>query len=240
MGAGRRWCCVLLAWLLWCGAPGAALRPFEAHYRLSRDGLPVGETRVRLERLPQDGYRYSAFTRPNALTGLWRDDLVEEVSEGDLVEGRPRPRYYSYHRHGGAPRALEIRFDWEEGRLRVSGDGGGWSARLPPGTLDKLVQQWALSLDLARTRPLPVGGPLVSYPVADGGRIKTYAYEIDAVEGEGTERRVRVRRSKDAGGTDYRLWFSPARGWLPVRIERRYGGHLWRMELIGPDAAVAD
>ena len=221
----------LLALCLLCSPLWAAPPPqsFAVRYRLTRDGLPVGETLIRLKVAPDGAYRYSALTTPNALSGLWRNDIVEEVSEGRLVNGRPRPRRYTYHRSGEAPRILEIRFDWTAGRLRVNGDGESWTASLAPGVLDKLVQQWALSLDLARRESLPAGGPLVRYQVADGGRIKTYVYEVETFDEAG----LRLRRSKDGTGADYSLVLDPARGWLPVRIERNYGGHLWRMEWLG-------
>jgi hypothetical protein len=230
---GRWW--LPLLWLLLLGAPAAAeqlpLVPFSARYELARDGLPIGETRVELQLLGDGGYLYRAHTEPGPLLSLFREDLILEESRGRLVEGRPQPDRYSYRRDGpGVRRSLELRFDWDRGRVRISDGSSHWYLEVAPGTLDKLVQQLVFSRDLAAGERAP------SYRVADGGTAKEYAYRILGREPVTTPLgrfdTLKAERRKDQGPADYTLWLAPELGYRPVRILRQHHGTDYRMELI--------
>ncbi len=205
-------------------------RPFEAEYLLTRNGIGVGQTRIRFELAADGSYFHHVDTGPSAMVALVREDLILEQSRGRLEQGRPRPHNYLYRRSGGnIERELALDFDWPAGRVRMQGGPSGWSLEVPPDTLDKLIQQQVLSAELA------AGAETVQFQVADGGLLKTYSYQVlkrESVEiPMGRFDTLQVERRKGGKTSDYTLWIAPSLGWQPVRILRRYRGASYRMEL---------
>ncbi|MFI0459136.1 MAG: DUF3108 domain-containing protein, partial [Candidatus Thiodiazotropha endolucinida] len=94
-------------------------------------------------------------------------------------------------------------------------------------TQDRLSQQLLVRLHLAE------GREDISYQVADGGKIKRYRFLVEGEEDIETPfgqiNCLRVRRSKESRKPDYTIWFAPALGYLPVQIERKRSGRLYRM-----------
>jgi hypothetical protein len=207
-------------------------RPFVATYQLSRNDLPVGQTRLEWQLTPGGGYRYRARTEPRGPLALIREDLILEESRGHLIDGRPRPDYYQYRRTGTASnRHLELTFDWPQNRVRIAETRSHWSLTMPPETLDKLVQQWQVSRDLANGVRDP------EYTVADGGRLKQYRYRTLGRERLDTPLgpmdTLKLERRKDNGAADYTLWLAEVLNYQPVRILRQHGEHTYLMELAG-------
>jgi hypothetical protein len=204
-------------------------RPFEAEYRLTRNGFEVGQTLVRLELTADGVYFHRVETGPSTMLSLLREDLILEQSRGRMVRGRPRPDHYRYRRTGELQRDLVLSFDWEAGRVRMQDGASGWSLDVPPNALDKLIQQLAASAELAG------GAAEAGFRVADGGLLKTYGYRLlhpETVDVPmGRFETLKVERRKDDKVSDYTLWMSPALGWQPVRILRIYRGTSYRLEL---------
>ena len=218
----------------WASQEAFEASPFSARYRLSRDDMSVGETRVSLDLGPDGTYVYRAETTPTALLSLVREDRILEQSEGRWLNGRPRPDRYTYRREGSrVDRHLELTFDWARKRVRIQDERSSWVMAVPDGALDKLVQQLTYSHDLGQ------GGRDASYRVADGGLLKEYKYRVvgreELTTPLGPFETLRVSRSKDQGPADYTLWLAPRLEHLPVRILRRHQGKLYRMDLIALD-----
>lgn len=234
------------AWListlpaLWLVCTAAAepnpIPPHRAEYLLTRDGLPFATMVMELE-IPSEGhYRYRSRTRPQralALAGravaIALGANVSEESEGRVADGRLRPDRYLYRRRNDDARELIIAFDWEKGQARTDSENRPWSMEIPAGTLDKLVVLLALSQDVA------AGTRDISYPVADGGKLKTYHYHVQGRQEIGTPagtwETIELTRTKQDGPLDYRLWLAPDLSYLPVRVERADSGSLYLMEL---------
>lgn len=218
------------------GAP-APIPPHRAEYLLSRDALPFATLVMELEHTSQGGYRYTAVTRPHGALALVRMAMdiaagarVQEVSEGEIVDGGFRPRRYLHRRSNQEERSLVVAFDWDKGRAEVESEDRPWSMEIPAGTQDKLSVLLALRADLARG-----GRGGLSFQVADGGRLKEYGYrEVgrdQAAGPAGSWPCLVLERSKNDAPPDYRLWLAPELHFLPVRVERNENGALFRMEL---------
>jgi hypothetical protein len=212
------------------------LRAHRAEYLLTRDGLPVANTVMELELLPDGGYRYRSTTLPHAALALMGKALdlgaaarMIEESSGQIVDGRFRPQRYLYRRVNENSRVLSVTFDWAENRATTESEGKPWSMKVPDGTLDKLGVLLSLRRDLASGMRDPV------YSVADGGKLKTYRFEHkgdeEIVTPAGTWPTLQVTRAKDDKSADYRLWLSPDLDYLPVRVEREELGSQFRMDL---------
>lgn len=231
---------VTLAWPPVQAAPPqpTPIPPHRAEYLLTRDGLPFGVMTMELTVAADGGYRYLAKTEPHAALALVRqalelsdDPSQTEESNGRLIEGRFRPDAYRFHRQGGETgRTLDLRFDWERGRAFMKSEGKPWSMEVPATTQDKLSVLLTLRQDLKQSEGEH------RYSVADGGRLKTYRFQVvgtESMPGPWGERdTLALERSKDGRKADYRLWLDPARHLLLVRIERDEGGSLYVMELI--------
>ncbi len=209
---------------------GGVLGRFAAHYDLSRNGVSVGDTHISLELGADNIYVYRAQTEPSGVLSLWREDLILEESSGRVLNGRPRPDHYLYHREGdGVNLHLELDFDWDNAKVRIESGESHWSLAIGRNTLDKLVQQLVFLLDLAD------GANQKSYQVADGGLLKDYCYrvlgrEILAVP-HGRYNAIKAGRSKGSRPAEYTLWLAPELGYRPVRILRLHRGSRYLMEL---------
>jgi len=235
-------CFVFLLVTLWtCGcalADPAPLQPHRAEYLLTRDGLPIATMVMELN-LSEDGrYHYHARTRPHKALALVGKALeispgarVDETSSGGMADGRFRPDHYRYQRENESRRELTIRFDWKQGRADIESADKPWSMEVPENALDKLAVLLALRQDLA------LGEKDFSYPVADGGKLKSYRYVVtdqaQITTAAGTWESAEVTRSKQGGPTDYRLWLAPDLKYLPILIERDEKGARFSMELTG-------
>ncbi len=207
-----------------------ALKPFQASYQLSRNGLPFGHIEITLQLDQQGQYRYAAKRRPNILTALIHDQTVTELSQGQLTQRGPIPSLYSYTKiKSEQSNSTKIRFDWRYKRATIDNNNTRWSMPIPLETQDKLSQQLAIQMALLQ------GQDIVSFDVADGGHLKRYHYKRERLEklitplGEMTT--VRVQRSKQSS-QDYTIWFAPRLNYLPVRFERKQPNGLFVMKLL--------
>jgi hypothetical protein len=203
----------------------AVLVPFESRYELSIKGIPQGETRMRLEPDQPGTYLYHSLTQPKSVAAWFRDETVREQSRFELVAKTLRPLDFQYQRSSDrADRSVTIRFDWGKNRVLNSVEGDNWSMPVPVGTLDKILVNLALMLDLQH------GLTHVEYPVADGGILKTYRFDvIDNTRIDtpaGTFDTVVVTRSREDKQST-RLWCAPELGYLPVRVERRLSDDMY-------------
>ncbi|MET0067737.1 MAG: DUF3108 domain-containing protein [Candidatus Thiodiazotropha sp.] len=210
-------------------AAAPLLKPFSATYRVHRNIIPLGSLTLSLELGDDSRYIYRAHTYPGFLAGIFSRNEVLEESRGQLLAERVEPDMYRYRDQDVSEENTELSFDW--GRLTVDTHSRGvtWSQEILPGTQDKLSQQ------LQVRRHLAEGRTHLIYQVADGGKLKTYEFMVDGDETletpYGSLRCLRVRRSKESAPADYTIWFAPELDYFPVRIERKQGDRVYRMEL---------
>ena len=211
----------LLALPLPLAAASEALAPFAAEYRIRYIGLPMKAKGERELRQEADG---SYVLRSSA---RWLLSRVEETSRFRLVDGRLLPVRYDYQRRGlGGKKHRFNAFDWA-----ADGSGGRashaeGSLAVAPGTLDKLLYQLQLRLDLkAALAAGEAAGREFSYPLADDGRIREYRFRllgqetIDTPAGELAACKLERVRKKE--GRQTRFWLAPAYDYLLVRLEQR-------------------
>ena len=197
-----------------------ALRPFSATYHLSRAGIPFGEVRVTLALSDGGEYRYHAHTLPRGPVTLFRDDEITEESTGRILENEVRPDNYRYrHEHTENGRDAALAFDHANGQVVNRIRGTRWRMPVPPGVQDKFSQQLALM------QRMLLGAEDLEFPVADGGRLKSYRYERignQVIESPaGSLETVALARRKDDHPSQMTVWLAPELGFLPVMVERR-------------------
>jgi len=233
---------LLVSWVASAAdSTGVVLPPHRAKYLVTRDALPIATVEMELQLQPDRGYLYRSTMRPEGalafLAGMALDIAagarITEVSAGRVDAEGFHPQHYRYRRDNDDTRELTVTFDRVKGRADMDSQQKPWSMPVPPEAVDKLSVLLALRNDLA------AGKPVLSYPVADGGKLKTYAYstvgEREVSTPAGVWECLEVERVKEGGPPDYRLWLSPALSYLPVRVDREEGGSLFRMELTAVD-----
>lgn len=206
----------------------------ELEYSLSRGSMEIGEVRRRLERRPDGRYVHSMRTRATGLARLltkteWRED-GEFVVEGRNV----LPQRFAEIRSGDK-RAYEHRAHADRAQnLLVLGQQ---KTALPAGLQDQGSLVYALMLDplLApgeRTVTVTDGKDVTAYVLVYRGResvstpLGTFeAVVIRRVTPKQLEQEARCGREPPPGDAcqpdDFSFWLAPARGYAPVKLERR-------------------
>ncbi|MEJ2592048.1 MAG: DUF3108 domain-containing protein [Candidatus Thiodiazotropha sp.] len=204
-------------------------KPFSARFSVSRGSFRLGDLEVKLSLAAPDTYLYHAKTIPGLLARLFTGDEIIEESSGRLTPKAVIPQHYSLHQKGNEAEQTEIAFDWRDDEAQTTSEGVTWSQQIVAGTQDRLSQQLMVRLHLAQ------GFKDMNYPVADGGKIKRYRFQVVGEESVktpyGNLRCLKVQRSKMKRPPDYTIWFAPDLDYLPVRIERKQKSGTYRMSL---------
>jgi len=222
----------LLTWAvlgLWAasarGAAEMTLPMFNAEYNLKRNGITLGISTRSLSMAKDGTYIYASTTRATGIIAWFVKDQIDEYSKWTFDGGRIRPLEYVYRRHGGSKtRDVNLKFDWQHHIVVNTIDGNPWRMQIPPDAQDKLVYQLSIMYDLMN------GKKNLEYKLADGGKLKDYAFEIEGEEilntALGKIKTVRIQRIGDRRDTT--VWCAPSLSYLPVRLEQHDtdGSHL--------------
>jgi hypothetical protein len=208
-------CCTLLAGssLSAQALTTVELKPFRALYESRLDvGVPLSLEAVRELRQQTDGQWILTSTAEAVIAG------IEESSRFTLEQLQVVPQQYQYHHKVfGKRRDAILNFDWPNARVTNDVDNKPWQMDIPAGTLDKLAYQMQIRLDL------PGGKTRLSYPVADGGSLKQYDFEVLGSESvstpAGTFNAIKVQRDRgeDAKRETY-IWFAPELDYMIVKL----------------------
>jgi hypothetical protein len=229
----------LCAWGLAVAAqPAAALtepEPYRVTYRLASDDTEIGELVQALTRVAPGRWRFRSQLIPAGFLVSLVSGRIEEVTELELHDGRLRPVSYRFERRGlGKTRDVAVRFDWPALRAHNVVNGKAWSMAIPTDALDKHSLVLAVTADLRADRLAD------AYPVADGGKLKTYGHERQGEErlttAVGTYDTVKLRRTRVGKQRGTLFWHAPALRHLPVMIERvDKSGRVLRLKLTSID-----
>ena len=196
------------------------IKPFTAHYTVSKGSLPIGEM-TRSLRVESDGvYVYESVTEPSGLLGLLVKQKVIERSAAKLLNSSLRVEQYSYEKSGGnkPPKKVQLVFDWQERKVKDTVDGETRPMPATQGLTDILLYQLVLMMDLKE------GKKPLEYPIADKHKFKTYRFDIAGEETLDTPlgklKTVKVQRVPGADGKTTLIWCAPSLDYLPVRIEQ--------------------
>ncbi|WP_197019200.1 DUF3108 domain-containing protein [Thioalkalivibrio sp. HK1] len=198
--------------------------PFDATFSLESGGNRIGKTHWSSG---EEGGRYifQSHTESVGIMSLIYGGEIAERSEWSEYEGDWHPIEYHYHRTGFKEREIHIRFERDKGIARLQSPKGPWKLEVPEGVNDKLGYLLALMHDLSE------GKKDLRYPIADGGRVRSYLFDIQGTEriesAIGPLETVVVKRIRENEGEKKRettIWCAPDLGFLPVKIEHRERG----------------
>ncbi|MDH5736752.1 MAG: DUF3108 domain-containing protein [Gammaproteobacteria bacterium] len=198
------------------------LTPFKAVYNAKIKGffLPLGGEATReLSLGNNNSYVFESLAR-NAMI------KINEQSRFSHLDNHIRPDTYSYERTGvGKNRQALLTFDWPGGQVLNDVQNVPWKMAITDGTLDKLVYQLQLRLDLLAAREQGTDITALTefhYEVADGGRLKDYYFRSlgrEVVETPlGEINALKLERIKSEKNRETLVWMDPDREYLLVKM----------------------
>jgi len=222
---GRHTLLARAGWLLasvlaFSSLQAAALPSFDATFQIMHDSLRLGTTEVALTVEGNGDYRYESHTWPsNWISWLLNEDL-RELSRGIMDHAGIRPLFYHYQRSGRrTTRTAELTFDWKTSTVVNNVADSTWEMTIPAGTLDKLSTQ------LGIMRELQNGVTEKTFAVADGGKLKQYAFQVIGTEAvdvpAGHFETIKLNRVGDNTQKLTTIWCAPELHYLPVLILQR-------------------
>jgi len=198
----------------------ATLPSFDATFQIMGGSLRLGTTEVSLTVEGNGDYRYESHTWPSSwISWLLKEDL-RELSRGIMDHAGLRPLFYHYQRSGRrTTRTAELTFDWKTSTVVNNVADSTWEMTIPAGTLDKLSTQ------LGIMRELQNGATEKTFAVADGGKLKQYAFQVIGTETvdvpAGHFETIKLNRVGDKTQKLTYIWCAPELHYLPVRILQR-------------------
>ena len=191
---------------------------FRAEFLLYTKGIKVARMEREYSRAADGSYSYRSETQATGLIALLRNDLILEITNWLLEGDNIKPVHYSYsHTRTKKERQVTIDFDWGKRQITNSINGEAWNMPVEPGTMDKLLYQLAIMRDLKS------GKSPISYTIADGGKIKTYNFELVGEEMLDTPlgefHTLKLLRDKPNSRRKTTLWCARELEYLPVRVE---------------------
>ncbi len=207
-------------WPLPCTAQDTQTVPtFSARYDVRVNGFKLAQATFSLIKADDDTFLYQQRTQAVGVAGWFRKEEILESSRWRLTGQGIQPLEYRYSRSGGSDdRKVQLIFDWQAGKVENRVAGQPWTMAIPAGTLDKLLVQIALLLELRQ------GKTRFDYAVADGGRLKHFEFEVVGEETvelpNGVYRTVKLARLDDEHDRTW-IWAAPALDYLPVRFLKK-------------------
>ena len=221
-----RWIIITILFICnpsWADADGVnrGINPslFRAVYKADYKGLPISAKGIR--ELTQD--ETGRYLLSSIATSIFAS--ITETTEFTIEGSEVIPLEYQYHRSGiGKKRDTVLSFDWETGTVLNNVQNAPWSMDVPTGTLDKLLYQYKLREDLRAAYESGQPWPDLEYVIADGGKLKSYAFKVMGEEvidtPLGKMNTIKAARVKDSRNRESIFWLSLEYEFLLVRFQQ--------------------
>jgi hypothetical protein len=196
---------------------------FTAVYDARINGIPVAEASFSLHKLDNGDYVYQRTLTSVGVASLFGKKVSTATSRWRFSNNWIQVlEYQSSSKDGDADDNLHLIFNWETAEVKNVSTADPWQTKMPAGTLDKLVMQLALLIELRD------GRTEFQYPVAHEGRIKQYRFKQtrkEKIELPMGEYNTLVVERMDDDRDRTRIWSVPEMNYFPVRfLEQKKNG----------------
>jgi hypothetical protein len=194
------------------------LKPFRAQYIVEQDDDMIARTSVSLSSAGKNRWLYRSDSEPTGWLASMLGITITQQSEWTWHDGI-KTLTYRYDRTG-KEKHVHMIFDWQQMKVTNIINGDPWQMEMPDATQDKLGITLALMAHLAQSETD------TSFPVADGGKLKTYDYKVLGKQSLDTAlgkiNTITVSRNKRgrSKAKEATLWLAPDLGYLMVRMEK--------------------
>lgn len=198
--------------------------PFRAIYKAAYKGVPIVAEGIR-ELTKVSGNNYLLTNSVTSWLGSITEQSVFTWYPGDLILSEE----YQYHRGGiGTNRDAILKFDWSTHQVLNDVQAKPWKMAIPDGCMDKLGYQIKMRADLLLHYSQSTQKPDLTYLIADGGRVKTYTFEILGEElidtPVGRLSTIKVARLREDDKRSTIFWLAKDWQFLLVRLEQADSG----------------
>lgn len=218
-----------LSWAALSVAAADELKPFQASYAWIWHGMNVAVSTLKLEK-SGDTWTYTSKSEPRGIGKVFSERPTQK-SVLRVTDGGTQP--LSYEANDGtssAKRTVDVKYDWEQGRLSGVYEETQVDLPLKPGVQDDASVQVALMVELLR------GHAPEHFLLLNKDQVREYRY---VREGEtklktplGEIDTVIYRSQRENSPRATRFWCAPSRGYIPLKVEQKRGDDVeWAMEI---------
>lgn len=205
---------------------------FSAHYRLLRNGSPIGTATVTLAPGSGNTWTYTTTSRGTAGLASLLGANIKEQSTFQWVGDLPQGDSYDYSMDTALKQKHRtVQFDWNAHTIEVN-DHGVHQFATVPGALERHTVPLALAAGLA------TGKTSFTLPVAVRDRIQMQHFVARHAQSvkvpAGTFDATDVVRTD--GGDAFEAWFAPKQLPVPVKVDQR-GKDEYSLELVSWSSA---
>jgi hypothetical protein len=200
-----------------CFANGEIPAFFEANYTLYSNDTKVGLMERRFYQQDDGKYVFRSESKTTGFIALLKKVHILEESTWDYIDSNFTPLHYRYHHSKGKKeRDAKIDFNWDNQKITNRINESTWYMQTQKGMQDKLLYQLTIMSDL-------MSGQIPdNYAVADGGKIKEYAFERIADETIKTPlgefKTIKLALHKKNKQQENFLWCAYDLNFLPIKV----------------------
>lgn len=181
---------------------------YQATYTLRYDGIPFGKSTTTLN---VDKKNLYSLCIDNKTTLPFLHGNVVECSKGVILKNTIKPLTYDYHYHHNSQRTdVHIDFDWKKNIASMTTKNTTWHIPIPHNTQDKISYQLLLRRGLAE------GQTLFDFPIADGGKLKAYRFDVI----HQNHQTITLKRSPMINKENVTLWFRKDLDYLVSEVKQ--------------------
>jgi hypothetical protein len=205
------------------------LKPFEASYAWIWHGMDVAVSTLKLEKTG-DTWTYSSKSEPRGIGKVFPERPIQRSVLRVTDAGTQPLSYQASDGTSSTRRAVDVKYDWEHGRVTGVYEDTPVDLPLTPGVQDDASVQVALMVELLR------GHTPDHFSLLNKNAVREYRY---VREGEATVKTpfgkiaaVIYRSEREGSPRVTRFWCAPWRGDVPMRVEQKRGDEIeWTMEI---------
>jgi hypothetical protein len=205
------------------------LKPFEASYAWIWHGMDVAVSTLKLEKTG-DTWTYSSKSEPRGIGKVFPERPIQRSVLRVTDAGTQPLSYQASDGTSSTRRAVDVKYDWEHGRVTGVYEDTQVDLPLTPGVQDDGSVQVALMVELLR------GHTPDHFSLLNKNAVREYRY---VREGEATVKTpfgkiaaVIYRSEREGSPRVTRFWCAPWRGHVPMRVEQKRGDEIeWTMEI---------
>ena len=205
------------------------LKPFEASYAWSWHGMNVAVSTLTLAQ-SGDTWTYRSKSEPRGLGNLLSERPTQQSVLRVTDTGTQPLSYQASDGTSSTRRAVDVKYDWDQGRLTGVYEDVKVDLPLTPGVQDDASVQVALMVELLR------GQTPEHFSLLNKNAVREYRY---VREGEATVQTpfgkiasIIYRSEREGSPRVTRFWCAPWRGYVPMRVEQKRGDEIeWTMEI---------
>ena len=205
------------------------LRPFQASYAWIWHGLNVAESTLTLEKTG-DTWSYRSKSEPRGIGRAFSERPVQKSVLRVTDAGAQPLSYQASDGTSSTRRAIDVKYDWDHGRLTGVYEETAVDLPLKAGVQDDASVQVAMMVELLRGRTPD------RFQLLNKNAVREYRYTREAEATLqtpiGSIATVIYKSTREGSPRVTRFWCAPDRGYIPMRVEQTRGKDVeWTMEI---------